>query len=798
MDEFPLIVDLAFILIAAGVTSLICRALKLPILVGYLVAGLLTGPHFALLPTVTDVANIHTWSEIGVIFLLFALGLEFNFKSLIKVGKTGAITATTVVAGTLLSTWLIGHIYGWTGTQCVFIGGMLTISSTMIIVKAFEELNLKGQPFTKIVYGVEIVEDLVAILLLVVLPIVAMSQGYGASESAEVAAVAAQDKSLALEVSTSLMRMLFFMVIWFVAGIFLIPTALRKLKKLVNDEVLLVISLALCLGMVLLADYVQLSTALGAFVIGSILGSTPEAHRIESLMTPIKNLFGAIFFVSVGMMADPAVFLDQWPMILLILGLVVVVKPIMGTIGVYFSGQGLDKAIHAGFSFGHIGEFSFIIAMLGISLGVFEEYIYPVVIAVSVLTTITTPYVIRCATPVYHFLDAHLPAGVRRIFEGEKKSEVQKKAPNRIGVLLRQFFSETFILVVILVGIYALCGGIIEPELAKFLAANLPDAFPVTDAFLTRCITVALMLVCMLPFLSALVLRKSNLSKGIFVALIKGVHEGLFKALQAVRLLLIAGFLAFVLNTTSPFILPIDLAITAVLMVIILVTKGFVANYLRLENQFLFNYNEAENAEQQERSLSENHVSMNDIREGDWLGDDLSVARYRIDEASPFLAKTLTELNLRAQYGLFIIRIERGESVINIPAGNAALELDDTIYIVGKKVALRQLSEAPHHIEKARLHIESMSEFSQHLDETSAATPLRCIALSIGPEASFLNKKLRDSGIGAQTQCLVIGIENGARVVMNPSPDEILAPGARLWVVGEPDPLGALIRENLG
>ncbi len=782
IDEFPLIVDLAFILMTAGITSLICRALKLPILVGYLLAGLVTGPHFAVFPNVTDIDNIHTWSEIGVIFLLFALGLEFNFKSLLKVGKTGAITCSLVVGGTLFFAWLLGLLFDWSVTQSIFMGGMLSVSSTMIIVKAFEELKLKGQPFTHIVYGVEIFEDLVAILLLVILPMVAMQQS----------------GSMAKEVTISLMRVIFFMVIWFVAGIFILPSLLRKLKKLVNDEVLLVLSLALCLGMVLLADYVGLSTALGAFVIGSILGSTTEAHRIEEMMTPIKNLFGAIFFVSVGMMAEPSVIISHWDMILLVLALVVVIKPIMGTIGVYLSGRGLENSVKAGFSFGHIGEFSFIIASLGISSGVLEDYIYPVVIAVSVITTITTPYIIRLSNPVYKKLDMCLPEKLRNTFEMPKTTV--KKRFGRRDVLIKQFFAETFVISVLLVGIIALMGGIISPQMMKLVSIQFVN----NAEFVCAAVCVSLTLVLMMPFLSALILRKKHLSRGVFLALIKGKNEKLFLALQLLRAVLVIGFIAFVMITTSPFNLPIDLVISIGVFLLVIFSRGFLSNYTRLERIFLFNYNEAENAEHQEHSFSGveapngMHVSMSEIGEGDWLSESLKVASIRIDESSPFLNKTLIDLNLRAQYGLFIIRIERKNETLNIPAGNATIELEDLIYIVGEKDAFKPLYAKPWLISEKKLHLYSMNEFTEMTEEKSHDTGLlRCIALPIGPDAYFVGKSLKESAIATRNQCLVIGIEQESRVSMNPNPDEVLAPGARLWVVGETDALTELIKANL-
>ena len=340
MDEYPLMTDLAVILISAGVMSVICRAVKLPILLGYLFAGVLMGPHVPLIPGVHDMASINTWSEIGVIFLLFALGLEFNFKNLFKVGKTGLVTVLCIATAMMLSCIGIGLLMEWQTVTSIFIGGMLSISSTMVIVKAFEELKLKGQPFTHVVYGVMVFQDILGIILMVILPMIAASSG-----------------SILESVSTTAMRVTFFLVVWFVGGIFLVPTLLRKLKKYLSDEILLIISLALCFGMVMLASAAQLSTALGAFTIGSILGATGQAHHIETLVTPLKNLFGAIFFVSIGMLVNPGAIIDNIGILLILLPLLLLLNPIMGTLAAYFTGKSLRNALRAGACYGQIGEF---------------------------------------------------------------------------------------------------------------------------------------------------------------------------------------------------------------------------------------------------------------------------------------------------------------------------------------------------------------------------------------------------------------------------------------------------------
>ncbi len=800
MEEYPLIADLALILIAAGCTSIVCKITKLPVIVGYLLAGLLAGPKVSLLPTVTDNASIHTWSEIGVIFLLFALGLEFNFKSLLKVGKTGAITACAILFAVMLAAFGLGAILNWSLTQSIFMGGMLAISSTMVAVKAFEELKLKGEPFTHIVYGVEVVEDIVAILLMVILPMLALSQS----------------ESLAQEVTKSIMRVVFFMSIWFLGGIFIVPTILRKLKKYLNDELLLIIALALCLGMVMLADHSGLSTALGAFVIGAILGTTPEAHHIEGLMRPIKNLFGAIFFVSVGMMADPSVILDHWGTILLCLSIVIVIQPIAAAASIMLTGKSISDSVHAGLSFGNIGEFSFIIANLGIAHHILADYLYPVVIVVCVITTITMPNMLKLADPITNKLTAVLPKSLATRGETEAQT-AQPKSPNRRSVLIKQFLFETFILSVLTIGIIALFVGFIEPFAVPRLEAllstptqSLTTTWPAlanalliqenTSFKISQFIVYATMMVCMIPFLSALIIRKSNMQRAFFVVLLKGGQNHLLFILRTVRIFLVAAFIAYVITNHFPFNWILKLCMAAVMFSATFFFKGAFSNYLRLERQFLFNYNEVELAEQEaNRDRSADELgSLTDIREGAWLSENLSVAHLRVDEDTPFLNKTLRELNLRAELELFIIRIEHGDEALNIPAGDTVIHLDDTIYIVGKADALRALTRAPFNISKNKLYIESMSRFTKNLDDRKLdEAPLRCLTIPIGPESGFANKTLRESGIGVKSKCLVIGIEIGERVEMSPKADTTFTPGCLVWVVGEPSALSHLLEANI-
>lgn len=785
MHEYPLITDLALILIAAGITSVVCRKFKLPILLGYIIAGVLTGPHVSLLPNVHDMQNIETWSEIGVIFLLFALGLEFNFKSLMKVGKSGSITVAFIVFGMMAATIGVGHFLDWSLNTSIFMGGILCISSTMVIVKAFEELNLKGKHFTNIVYGVEIMEDIVGILLMVILSTIAISGSSG------------DGGQLVQKISTTSMRVVFFLVLWFVGGIFLVPTLLRKLKKYLDDEIIMTISLALCLGMVMLAERSNLSTALGAFTIGSILGATTEAQRIEHLMTPIKNLFGAIFFVSVGMMVVPSSILEHWPTLLLLLGIELLFNPILGTIGVFVSGKSLHDALNAGACFGQIGEFSFIIAKLGVSLAVLDEFTYPIVITISAITMITTPYVMRFSEKLVGPVSKLLPERLKYRIEGERESE--GKGPSRRSVMIKHFVAETFILSMLLLGVVTFMHGFVDPNLRDFIAKHWDD---VDAAFISQVACMVVTLIAMTPFLSALILRRDKLNRAFMIVLLRGGSENILLTLQILRVVVAAGFIAFALSMGSPFPLWVDAIVGTALLIFVVQFELVFMNYVRLERQFLLNYNEVELSEQENSTQVDDAESLDSLTElpaVNLFSSDFSVGTYKIDESSPFRDKSLIDLNLRAEHNLFIIRIERVEDPdVNIPVGQEILRIGDTIDIIGRTADLAALSRAPYDIPAKEIHMCGIRQYSREMQERrSSAANLRCLCIPIHAKSGFAGKTLRTSGIGRNTRCLVIGIETCGRVEMNPNPDVVIAPNSRLWVIGESDDLAVLLEDNL-
>ena len=418
----PLIADLALILICAGVMTLLFKSLKQPIVLGYIVAGFLASPNMPYMPSVTDMHGVHVWSEIGVIFLLFALGLEFSFKKILKMGAAPIIAAICIILAMMYVGACTGELFGWSRMDCIFLGGMLAMSSTTIIFKAFDDMGLRQQRFAGLVLSVLIIEDILAIVLMVVLSTMAVSKEFEGSQ-----------------MFNSILTLGLYLVLWFTVGLYFIPMVLRKLKPLMNDETLLITALALCFGMVVTASAAGFSAAFGAFVMGSILAETVEAEQIEHLVAPVKNLFGAIFFVSVGMMVDVALIIEYIVPIISIIAAVILGQTILSTCGFLISGQSLRTSMQCSFSLTQIGEFAFILATLGMSLHVTSEFLYPIVVAVSVFTTFTTPYMIRLAEPAYNMVARMLPAKWMAKLE-RNTDEADEQAPDE----LQQLYNDCF------------------------------------------------------------------------------------------------------------------------------------------------------------------------------------------------------------------------------------------------------------------------------------------------------------------------------------------------------------------
>lgn len=726
-----LITDLAFILGTAGITTLIFKKLKQPLVLGYILAGLLVSPNFPLLPSITDGENITVWGEIGVIFLLFSLGLEFSFKKLAKVGGTASVTAVTEVVGMLLFGYLTGQLLGWSTMDSIFLGGILSISSTTIIIRAFDELGLKSQKFVGLVFGALIVEDLVAILLLVLLSTVAVSNGFGGEA-----------------MLLSILKLAFFLSLWFLGGIYLIPSFLGKSRKLMNDETLLVVSVALCLLMVVLATKAGFSPALGAFIMGSILAETVYTEKIEHLTKSVKDLFGAVFFVSVGMLIDPRMLVEHAGPVILITLVTIGGKFFSSALGALISGQPLKQSIQIGLSLSQIGEFSFIIATLGMTLGVTSDFLYPIAVAVSAITTFTTPFLIRMSEPFYNLLERHLPERWKNALANYSSGAQTISSASDWQLVLRAFGQTIIVNAVVLLGIILLTINFLWP----FISAYFPS--PLWG----NLITVLIALILMAPFIWALAIKRIRSRAYSRLWNDKKYTRGPLVALETGRIVLALLMVGFLLDRM--FSVQVALIIAALLVGIIfpLFTQRLRATYDRIEQRFLTNLHARE---------AETNAAAKKL-----LPWDAHLAHFTISPESPVIGKTLIELAIREKFGVSIAQIERGRRILPVPRGSERLYPSDKITVIGTDEQLEQFKPL----------IENVSPEAEMV---SKQPDVSLKQLLVDVRFPYLGLSIRESGIREKTNGLIVGIERNSERILNPDPATVFALGDIVWLAGE-------------
>jgi len=738
-----LISDLALILAAAAVTTLIFKQLKQPLVLGYIVAGLLVGPHVSLVPTVSDEANIQTWSEIGVIFLLFSLGLEFSFKKLIKVGGAASITAVIEVVMMLLLGYAAGRLLGWSTMDSIFLGGILSVSSTTIIIRAFEELGVKGQQFAGLVFGILVVEDLVAIVLLVLLSTLAASQQFAG-----------------MEMLTSVVKLIFFLIIWFVAGIFFLPTLLKRTRKLMNEETLLVTSIGLCLVMVVLATQAGFSPALGAFVMGSILAETTQAEKIEHLVKPVKELFGAVFFVSVGMLIDPAMILKYAGPVAVITVITILGKLLSTTIGALVAGQPLKPSVQAGMSLAQIGEFSFIIATLGLTLKVTSDFLYPVAVAVSAVTTFTTPYLIRLSEPAYVRIAAMLPHKWRNTLNRYSAATQTIAVVSDWKQLLRSYFMNIVLYSVIIIAIVLLSAYYVLPK----VTAAPEDINP------ARIITALVTLLVLSPFLWALAVRgiSSQASANIWQ---QKKYRGPLLLLRLLRIVLAVSLVGFFVDLF--FSVVVALVVTVVILVLLLIfNRKLQAFYSKIEERFFSNFNERE-------------TRVGGINKQVLAPWDAHLAVMNISPMSPAVGKTLQELAIRERFGANIALIKRGKQQYAAPGKDERLYPGDVVTVIGTDEQITQLN---HFLEEEDSSIEEKQMPAHDI-------VLRRYLIKKG--APLCNKTIREAGIREQSQGMILGIERSGKRILNPESTTVLQEGDIVWVAGSDKKLAAFFKKDV-
>jgi CPA2 family monovalent cation:H+ antiporter-2 len=754
MAELPdMIEDLALILVVAGVVTLIFKKLKQPLVLGYIVAGFLVSPNMPYTASVADMENVHLWADIGVMFLLFSLGLDFSFKKILKMGASPVISTCTIIFCMSMLGFCVGRLFGWEQMDCIFLGGMLAMSSTTIIYKAFDDLGLRQQQFAGLVMSVLILEDILAIVMMVMLSAIAQGNLEG---------------SKMLE---SVMRIGFFLILWLVVGIFAIPLFLRAVRSLINTEVLLVVSLGLCCAMAVISSKVGFSSAFGAFIMGSILAETVEAERIEKLVEPVKNLFGAIFFVSVGMLVDPKILVEYAVPIILLVMTILIGQSVFGTFSFMLGGESLKSAMRCGFSMAQIGEFSFIIASLGLSLGVISDFLYPVVVAVSVITTFLTPYMIRFATPVYNNLEHRLPNKLINSLNSLSMGNHQHQhGQNLWKKLLTQMTINTVV--------YSILTSATIVMMFTFVLPFMRGIMPGWELhWYANGVTGVLTVLVIAPFLRAMVMKKNRSPE--FRALWDESSRNRMPLIFTivVRAIIAIAFIFYICNFLSRFTNALMITIGVIVILLIIFSRWVKHRSITLERLFVQNLRSRDIAAQV-------YGKKRPLYAGRLLDRDIHIADFEVPSDSMWMGQTLKQLNLGKKYGVHISSILRSGWRVNIPDGDFMIFPGDVLQAIGSDEQFSVFREA---LENERLGVDPNAE----------KRIMQLHQLIIDHNSPFLGKTLIESGIRDLYSCMVIGLEEGKQNLSAFPPNRKFEEGDIIWLVGEQESLNALSEVNV-
>lgn len=746
MGHLPtLIQDLALILIAGAAVTLLFRRIRQPVVLGYIIAGFIVGPHLSITPNVVDTGNVETLAEIGVIFLLFSLGLEFSFKKLMRVGGSSFITALVEIVFITFSGYLAGRWMGWTVMDSLFLGGMLASSSTTIIIKAFDEIGVKTKHYARVVLGVLIVEDIVVILLMVLLSTIAVTNQFQGTE-----------------MLFTIVKLIFFLVLWFIAGIFLIPSFLKMSRKLLDDETLLILSIGLCLGMVVIATQAGFSAALGAFIMGSILAETTSAEKVEHVIKPVKDLFGAVFFVSIGMMIDPAAFVEYgWPVIIVTL-LTIFGKLFSTTAGALISGQTLKQSIQVGMSMAQIGEFAFIVATLGLSLGVIDAYLFPVAVGASAITTFTTPYMIRYSERFYNFIAKLLPRKWISTLSTYSTSAQNIQAESHWKAVIRSYLQIAIINSIVLMALMLLSFNYLQPFISNLFE----------DPILSSTITLMISLVVAFPFLWGLMARRPNNMAYKEMWLDKKYNHGPLLVLEIIRNMVGIFIISIWVTRFFPVSIAFLIVIPIILIVMLIFSKRIRRFYHRLEKSFLGNLHARDIANAKKVFGDEIMLHKKFNPESSLSPWDAHMVAMEVSQNAEYVGKTLEELAWREGYGINIAYIKRGDRLIYAPSRHNRLFAFDRVGVIGTDEQLqlfKPVFDATENVEVSDDYIEDIVVQQIVVDEHN----------------KLKGSSIRDSGIKERTNGLIIGIERDNERILNPDSGEVFQWGDIVWIVGE-------------
>ena len=739
MDVEGLIADLALILVLGAISTLVFKKLKQPIVLGYIVAGFIAGPHFSYFFTIHNEANIDFWAQIGIIVLLFSLGLEFSFKKLMNVGGSAIVTALIIVVGMMGLGFLVGRVLSFSNINCLFLGGMLSMSSTTIIIKALNDLNLSHRRFVPHVLAVLICEDLFAVVMMVLLSSIAINNSVAGGE-----------------MLMSILKLVFFLVIWFSVGVFIIPTFFKRSHRLINDEILLVVAMGMCFLMAVFSVYSGFSLALGAFIMGSILAGTCEAEHIENVVKPVKDLFGAVFFISVGMMVNPDIIVEYSSTIIILSLVVIVGMIIFGTFGMLATGQSLKIAIESGFSLTQIGEFAFIIASLGLSLKVLDPTLYPIVVAVSVITTFFTPYFIKWAEPFYNWIEPHLPAKLSYLLERYSKQEAEVSEERQIWKAVLGRYAWRIILYSSLV-------------IAIIIVSNSYVA-PIIDDIIGKewggIVTAIATLSVMSPFLLALSLPSIKHSEVERLQAKSGSRSTMPLVVMTIfRILITFGFVSWYLSREFSLATGVTVGLAIVVILVIFLSNKVRKHMQEIETRFMRNLNE--------RELRRSGHDSN-------LVSDLHVAYIRVGYSCPFVGDKLRNSDIRKNYGVNVVSIQRGAQTFPIPNGDMRIFPGDLLGIIGNDEQIQRVLPL----------IED--DKSTAGADTSDVVDVKFQPFELDEDSPLIGKSSASARLRDDYQSLLVAIQRGENEYIKPTGKEIFQVHDILWIVGNEKKLAEL------
>lgn len=721
-----LIADLAWILLLGAIVTILFKKMKQPVVLGYIIAGFLASPRFEYLPSISNLDNIQLWSEIGIVVLMFSLGLEFSFRKLMNSGSSAAVTALIIITGMTFAGFGVGRLLHLNNINCIFLGGMISMSSTTIILKTLTDLGMRQKKFASLVLAVLIIEDLFAVLMLVLLSSLAMGNVEGS------------------ELLFSVGKLLFFLIIWFLVGVYVLPTLLNKARNVLNDESLLIFCMGLCFSMAIFSVMCGFSMELGAFVMGSILAGTMWAEKMEKVVMPVKDLFGAVFFISVGMMVDPHVIVQYWWEILILAVVVIIGMIFFGTLGMLLTGQSLRVAVESGFTLTQVGEFSYIIASLGMTLGVLQPSLYPIIVAVSVITIFTTPYFVKLAEPAANFAEKHLPKGLSFLITRYSKDTIEAE---RSGHEWKEAFGKAIwrivLYSVILIAIVLISRGFLFP----LFESHLGHYGKYVGALVT--------LGAMSPFLGALCFGSATNGGD-------GHRQGYSVPLVAagiVRYIVALLFIVYLLTVTFGAKVGWLGGAGCFVLLLLVTSTRLSSSYSRIEKKFLDNLNIRENT----------RLGLNNA-----LVSDLHQAYISIGPNASFVGDRLKDSGLRKDYGLSVSSIQRGDLFMPLPSVDARIFPGDVIGVIGNDEQIKRFND----------DLERDDKAVKSLNVTQPKVVLKSIKLSA--DSPVIGRPLSELDIRGEYYSMIVKVERVGGEFVQPSRDTVLSAGDVIWVVGDP------------